>query len=206
MTGTVSQQTQFAVDCATVTRLLKAQDGDEALAPDEEHRLATALANVTTTLPRLLGQRVRDAGQDPEDIAQEAFERFVKAVRAGRVDEHHSPAGYLVTIAMNIARDGVRRPDTIPLAEAGASRDTREDQVTRMIDSLASAETVRRALERALAERDQMVLEVVPAWLDLAHHTGKQPTSREVALYVGISKTTVANVLGRFRKLLQDPG
>ncbi|MFE3169824.1 RNA polymerase sigma factor [Streptomyces sp. NPDC059224] len=200
MTDTVSQQTQFAVDCATITRLLKTQDGTEVLTSGEEESLAVALANVTTTLPRLLGQRVREAGRDPEDVAQEAFERFVKAVRADRVDEHHSPAGYLVTIAMNIVRDGVRGPETVPLADSAVPWEVDDDQVTRLLDSLASAATIRQALERA--SDDRMVLEVVSAWLDLAHLSGKPPTSREVALRIGISKTTVANALARFRKHL----
>lgn len=203
MTDTASQQTQFTADCATLARMLKVQDSGEALGSAREQALALALSSVTAALPRLLGQRVRATGQEPEDVAQEALERFVKAVYAGRVDPDRSPAGYLLTIAMNIARDGGRGPDTDPFGDAVPVVETEIDQVTRLLNELASAETVRRALARAYDDGDHMVLEVVAAWLDLAHQTGKEPPSREVALKVGISKTTVANALARFRRFLQ---
>ncbi|MEV5438201.1 sigma-70 family RNA polymerase sigma factor [Streptomyces sp. NPDC052682] len=202
MTDTAPQQTQFATDCATLTRLLKDQEGGKLLEPADEQALFSALSNVTATLPRLLGQRIRKIGREPEDIAQEALERFIKAVRAGRVDPDRSPAGYLLTVAMNVARDKERGPDTTPFEDAVPVLGTEIDQVTRMLDALASASTVRRALARA--SNDQMVLDVVAAWLDLAHRNGREPTSREVAVMVGISKTTVANVLARFRSLLQE--
>lgn len=197
-------QTRFAADCATLTRMLRAQANGEDLDSAGEQALASALSSVNATLPRLLARRVRDVGQDPEDVAQEALERFLKAVNGGRVDPDHSPAGYLLTIAMNVARDAGRAPGADPLEDMAPADGTQVDQVTRMLDAVASADAVRRALARAHARGDHTVLDVVSTWLDLAYQTGKEPASREVALAVGISKTTVANALARFQGFLQD--
>jgi hypothetical protein len=68
---------------------------------------------------------------------------------------------------------------------------------------LVSAEQVRKALKRAHELNDGTVIEVVHAWLNLAHGASEGPASRDVALVVGVSKSTVAKALARFRGYLE---
>ncbi|MET9925465.1 MULTISPECIES: sigma factor [unclassified Streptomyces] len=205
MTDTTPQQNAFSSHCATIVRILRQQDDRGAPSPAEERDLAAALSHVTASLPRMLSARVREAGRDPQDVSQEALERFITAASTGRVDPDGSPAGYLMTIAMNVVRDALRSgPDPIPLDSRAPAFDAEVNPVTKLLDELASADSVRRALALAHAEGDQMVLDVIAAWLDLAHRNGMEPTSRAVAQEVGISKTTVANALLRFRRYLGE--
>lgn len=203
MSETVTQPTQFTSQCTVIVRMLRDRDGD--LETAHEETLASALRYVQSELPRLLSRRVTVEGADPEDIAQETLRRFLTAVGAGRVDPDGSPAGYLMTIAMNVVRDHLRgQPDPVPLADFSPAPETGVDQVAQLLDGLASADIVRKGLARARADGDHMILEVVSAWLDLAARLGSEPPSRAVAEEVGISKTTVANALARFKRYLEE--
>ena len=200
----VHEPTHFTAQCGVIARL-SGHDRD-ALDPAEEEALAVAMSYVTEQLPLLLSQRVKAENREPQDIAQEAMTRFLRAVGAGRVDPDHSPAGYLLTIAMNVVRDDIRTatPPTVVLTEGTPVPLTDIDHVTQLLDRIASADSVRRGLERAYENRDRMVLDVVRAWLDLAYQLGEAPSSRVVAEEVGVSKSTVANVLSRFKGYLAE--
>jgi hypothetical protein len=196
--------TQFTANCAMIARMLADRDRD-ALSPVEERALFAAISSVTAELPRLLHRRSQLGGRDPQDIAQEALERFVRMASVGRVNPEGSPAGYLMTIAMNIVRTDARgAPEAIPVADIAPAGEADTDKVTRLLDQMASADDVRRALARAYRKGDHMAIDVVRAWLDLAHRLGEEPTSRAVAVEVGVSKSTVANVLARFRGYLEE--
>lgn len=197
------EPTRFTAECQVIARLMSDhKPGD--LDPAEEDALATAMSYVLAALPRLLTPRVKNESQSPEDIAQEALAKFVTAAGAGQVNPGGSPAGYLLTIALNLLRDEARsaRPVTLPLSDGVPLPETGVDDLTRLLDRLASAESVRRALRRAFENGDRMALDVIRAWLDLAHQLGEEPPSRAVAEEVGISKSTVANVLERFKGYL----
>jgi len=200
----VPEPTHFAAQCGVIARLLADHERD-ALSPKEEEALAAAMSYVTEQLPLLLSPRIKVENQDPQDIAQEALARFVRAAGAGRVHFDHSPAGYLLTIAMNVVRDDIKGAvPTLALTEALLAYETDVDQVSRLLDRLASADSVRRGLARAYENGDRMALDVVRAWLDLAHRLGEPPPSRAVAEEVGVSKSTVANVLDRFKRYLAE--
>ncbi|MGD9485048.1 hypothetical protein WDH52_17625 [Streptomyces sp. TRM70308] len=206
MSGTVSSQTPFAAACGVIARILGEQE-DRELARAEEEELAAAVDTVQSVLPRLLSRRVQAEGQDPQEVAQEALTRFFAAARAQRVKPDGSPSGYLMIISVNMVRDARRGgPEPLPLPDAALLREDDGDPFARLVDGLASQDTVRRALARARDKGDAMVLEVVAAWLDLAARTNTAPASRAVAEEVGISKSTVANALLRFRGYLAEPG
>lgn len=202
MTERDAPQTQFATDCTAIARILTRPDRQDPPSPEDEQVLNKALDSVMRTLPNLLDHRVRWADQGPEDIAQVAIERFIKAVGRGLVDPDRSPAGYLLTIAMNVVRDDRRRPETVALPDEQTTAVDDVDEIARLMDGLASRATVRQALELAREGGDHTVLSVVAAWLDLAGTCGRAPTSREVALVAGVSKTTVNNALDRFHGLI----
>jgi DNA-directed RNA polymerase specialized sigma24 family protein len=200
----VPEPTRFAAQCGVIARLLTDHERD-ALGPGEEEALAAAMSYVTEQLPLLLSRRIKVENRDPQDVAQEALARFVRAAGAGRVHPDHSPAGYLLTIAMNVVRDDIKSAvPTVSLSEAFPARETDIDHLSRLLDRLASADSVRRALALAYQNGDRIALDVVRAWLDLAHQLGEAPSSRAVAEEVGVSKSTVANVLERFKGYLAE--
>jgi DNA-directed RNA polymerase specialized sigma24 family protein len=200
----VPEPTYFAAQCGVIARWLADNERD-ALDLEEEEALAAAMSHVTEHLPLLLSRRIKAENRDPQDIAQEALTRFIRAAGAGRVDPDHSPAGYLLTIAMNLMRDDIKGAiPTAVLTEALPGPEADVDHVSRLLDRLASADSVRRGLARAYDKGDRMALDVVRAWLDLAHRLGEAPPSRAVAEEVGVSKSTVANVLDRFKGYLAE--
>jgi DNA-directed RNA polymerase specialized sigma24 family protein len=201
----VPEPTHFAAQCGVIARLLADHELDGLDPEEEEETLAAAMSYVIEQLPLLLSRRIKVEDRDPQDIAQEALARFVRAAGAGRVHADHSPAGYLLTIAMNVVRDDIRAAfPTEVLSEALPPPETDVDHVSRLLDRLASADAVRRGLARAYENGDRMTLDVVRAWLDLAHRLGEAPPSRAVAEEVGVSKSTVANVLDRFKGYLAE--
>jgi DNA-directed RNA polymerase specialized sigma24 family protein len=200
----IPEPTHFAAQCGVIARLLMGHERDD-LDSEEEDALAAAMSYVTEQLPLMLSRRIKAENRDPQDIAQEALVRFLRAAGAGRVDPDHSPAGYLLTIALNVMRDDTRAAvPTLVFDETLPTSETEIDHVTQLLDRLASAETVRRGLTRAYERGDRMTLDVVRAWLDLAHRLGEAPSSRSVAEEVGVSKSTVANVLDRFKGYLEQ--
>ncbi|MCX2968761.1 MULTISPECIES: RNA polymerase sigma factor [Streptomyces] len=206
MSGTVSSQTPFTAACGVIARILGGQEDGE-LARAEEEELAAAVGTVRSVLPRLLSRRVQAEDQDPQEVAHEALVRFFAAARAQRLKPGGSPSGYLMIISVNIVRDARRGgPEPLPLPDAALLREGDGDPFARLVDGLAARDTVRRALTRARDKGDAMVLEVVAAWLDLAARTNAAPASRAVAEEVGISKSTVANALLRFRGYLAESG
>ena len=201
------RNTRFSLQCGVIVELL--MKNKDQLDAGEETALAAALTSVRDELPSLLSGRM-PAGHEPQDVAQDAIAKFLQAVGEGRVDPAGSPAGYLLRIAANLVRDSLRKgpvPDPYPdldlsYGRPGTDEDT--DRLARLIDTLASAERVRAAIARAVVRGDTIAVEVVQAWLDQASVLGGEPPSRAVAEAVGVSKTTVANALQRFRAYLKD--
>lgn len=204
-------ESRFATQCRILVELLAEQD-DGQLDDDQEQALKAALSSVSAELPSLVDGRL-PAGCEPEDVAQEAISRFVVAIGRRQVDATLSPAGYLLRTAANVIRDHGRRrtPPTDPLPDLevtygrpGTERDA--DELSRLIDKLASAERVRRALAIAASRGETTVLAVIHEWLNQASVLGDAPPSRAVAEAVGVSKTSVANALQRFRTCLEEVG
>lgn len=194
--------TAFTRGCATIVRLLQLQRHGE-LDADDEKSLAAALIVVTETLPALMKVETRGLGVERGDVAQEALQRFLTAVNAGKVHPEGSPAGYLLVTAINVARSMARRPPLpIPDLDALDATVADVDRYAELLDQLASEDGVREALGTAATRGDHTTVAVVRAWLDLAHNLGAAPSSRQVATELAISKTSVANALDRFRSYL----
>jgi hypothetical protein len=79
-----------------------------------------------------------------------------------------------------------------------------DDDVARLIDRVATRDTLQRAIAEAIRQSDHAGVQIVMAWLDLASETGESPSSRIVGERCGCSHTTVNNALGRFREYLTD--
>lgn len=196
------ETTTFTRDCATIVLLLRRQQR-ETLDAEDEKRLAAALLTVTQALPALMKVDTSGLGVERGDIAQEALKRFLTAVNAGKVDPDGAPAGYLLVTAINVARSMARKPPLpVPDLDAIDANVADVDRYTELLDQLASGDSVREALRTAAARRDYTTVNVVGSWLDLAARLGTAPSSRQVATELGMSKTSVANALDRFRSYL----
>ncbi|MEZ0579263.1 RNA polymerase sigma factor [Nocardioides sp. MH1] len=196
----------FDTACSEVSMLLRLQQRT-TLDSAQEADLARALTEVVRTLPRLISRRVAGHHQDTEDIAQEALTRYIRAVQQGHVSPLGSPSGYLLTIAANVVRDRHRKaPLPLPaddyILQSQAEQATDIEQVTALLDAIASVEAIRTAIAAASDADDTLVLEVVEAWLNMAGRELAAPTVREVARALGIGKSTVANTLNRFRSYI----
>jgi RNA polymerase sigma-70 factor (ECF subfamily) len=119
-----------------------------------------------------------------EDAVQEALLRgWMRSSRGEQIDR---PAAWVVTVALNLARTGIRRR----LAERRARERLVADQ--RSTEPSGDRTDVRRAL--ALLPRRQREVAVLRYFLEL-------PT-REVALVLGIGEGTVKSSLARARASL----
>lgn len=103
---------------------------------------------VRATLVRLVGSR-----DDAEDLAQETFVRAWK--RREQFDGRGSVEGWLVRIAVHLARDFVRRSPR-PVLELDAERDRAQSAAP---DAVARDRELRRALRRSIAVLPQRLRE-----------------------------------------------
>jgi DNA-directed RNA polymerase specialized sigma24 family protein len=196
-------QSAFDNACIDVVNLLSRQ-GEGPLNTRDEDLLATSLTVIVDTLPRLLSGRVAGRPHDAQDVASEALARFVQAIAQGRVTPARSPAGYLLTIAINVIRDRHRKtPLPLPandyVLESSAHNVDDVEAVAQLLDGIASARQIRQAVARANAAGDTQAIAVIEVWLNLAARDAAAPTTREVAVEVGLGKSTVAAILQRFR-------
>jgi DNA-directed RNA polymerase specialized sigma24 family protein len=194
--------TPFDRACFEAVRLLLIQQHKD-LRPQDVDLLNTSLTTVVDMLPRLLLTRVDGGLYDAQDVAQDAMARFMRAVQVGQVSLELSPSGYLLTIAVNVIRDRRRRPP-LPLPAMDFVLQTSNEShdgveaVAKLLDAMASLDQIRAAIAYAGEVGDVTTLEVVTAWLDMAGASSAAPSTREVALVLGIGKSTVANALRRF--------
>jgi RNA polymerase sigma factor (sigma-70 family) len=174
----------------------------QAYRPPSPDDLATVLA----WLERFLRSSLR-AEIDPADVAQEAVVRVLERVRTGG-REIENPAAYLTTIAryasVDALRQSRRRPAEVPIEDHAGSIASSDDAIAALLDREATSAQITAAMRLAVRQRDAPTIRVVRAWLDMAHEQGKAPTSREVAARVGLSHTSVNQILKRFRELLSS--
>ena len=78
----------------------------------------------------------------------------------------------------------------------------RDDQTARLLQADSATALVQAAMTEAAHQGDDTVVKVIASWLDLAQLGGKAPSTRAVAEMAGVSHTTVATALRRFRKQL----
>jgi DNA-directed RNA polymerase specialized sigma24 family protein len=132
------------------------------------------------------------------EIADEAVERLLKEsqLQGGALDK---ASAWLRKTAINLAIDQLRRVRVDRLDD-----ETVEDELSaRLVERLESNDQVKRGLAIAIAKRDEVAVQVITAYLDLADEESGFPSSRAVAERCGYSHTTVQEALKRFRRYIE---
>jgi hypothetical protein len=145
---------------------------------------------------------------DADEIAQETFSGLLEHPQVVARQPIKMPWAYIKQAAVNRAVSLYRSPGskrTVELDEAVA-HGTSEDWVGRLLDQNASHEAVHAAMRRAIEHQDSTTVPVISVWLDMAEELGKAPSTRQVAERAGVSHTTVATAIRRFRALVSDVG
>jgi DNA-directed RNA polymerase specialized sigma24 family protein len=73
---------------------------------------------------------------------------------------------------------------------------------TSSIERDATHAAVVAALRAHVQANDERTVTIITKWLDAADELGRAPSTREVAELTGVSHTTVAQALHRFREAL----
>jgi DNA-directed RNA polymerase specialized sigma24 family protein len=137
---------------------------------------------------------------DAEDITDAAL---VRGLDAGlQLHQVRRPIAYILQIARNTRSDRFRRNREVPVDPDSIgdwSENTDDDSLLRLLNQGLSLEMVRAALQLASRQNDMTCLHVVQTWLDLAAKRDRTPSSRDVAMALGVAHTTVQRALGRFR-------
>jgi DNA-directed RNA polymerase specialized sigma24 family protein len=154
---------------------------------------------VRVDLIRSLLARFHFLGPDEiAEFADEAMERLVReSRRQGR--ELANPAGWLVTVAGNLAKDRLKRQDPEPLPHEDCVADTKAEK---LLGHLEAKDSFDSAIATAIREGDDVAVRVVQVWLEMAEETGEAPSSRAVGTRCGYSHTTVQQALARFVRYL----
>jgi DNA-directed RNA polymerase specialized sigma24 family protein len=142
------------------------------------------------------------ATSEPDTVVSAVLERFVAAVRSGKV-EPATAGAYLATALRNAAIDEQRRsrvrrehPERLAAVRSAEA----DDAVTRLLDANAARDAVHQALKLAADDERYSLVRVITQWLDLAERDGEPPSSRDVAIVLGISHTAVNQALSTFRR------
>lgn len=132
------------------------------------------------------------------EIADEAVTRLLEeSRRQGRSLDKAS--AWLRRTAINLAIDRLRR-----IREDRLDDETVEDELSgRLLKQLESNDQVKRGLAIAIEKRDEVAVQVVTDYLDLADEESGFPSSRAVAKRCGYSHTTVQEALKRFRRYVE---
>lgn len=132
------------------------------------------------------------------DIADEALARLTaESRRQGRALE--KAFAWLSRVATNLAIDELRRAREDELDD-----ETMEDEhPARLVEKLERDDQVKRGLDIAIEKRDEVVVQVVTEYLDLARELDGFPSSRAVAKRCNYSHTTVQEALRRFRDYVE---
>jgi len=98
---------------------------------------------------------------DIEDVQQETFVRFYKALREGKIKEPKRLGSYVISICNNILKEGWRSEPPISLGDDDALElPALPFDVTKMIDDKQAAQKIHQVIEQ-LPERDRIVLRAV---------------------------------------------
>jgi DNA-directed RNA polymerase specialized sigma24 family protein len=167
-----------------------AADGSRVREEDYE-RVRSALLTVLLVRASSLG------AAELCEVADEATTRLLEeSRRQGRALD--SSFAWLRTTAVNLAIDRLRRGRVAPLEDESI-----EDELpARLREKFESKDQVLRGLDVAIAKHDDIVVQVVTDYLDLADEGTGFPSSREVAERCGYSHTTVLDTLKRFARYL----
>jgi DNA-directed RNA polymerase specialized sigma24 family protein len=142
---------------------------------------------------------------DPDDVVQGTLTRLLE--RSGRIEPVENAWAYLAGATRNAAIDALRartRRRQIPLDEAPEPLST-DESLAQLIERDATHASIVESLRAGVVAGDELLVRVVTAWLDFADEFERAPTTREIAPRVGVSHTSVAQALGRFRRILAGP-
>jgi DNA-directed RNA polymerase specialized sigma24 family protein len=191
----VSASTKFADAAKRINSALARRD--DAAVTSADHAL------VLQTLERILFVRYRALGPDEIfDTASEAVARLLRESRRRGVPLDN-PAGWLRTVAGNIAKEKLE--DLGHFADSD-EEPADEDETLSVISRLGDQDAFVRALELAIADRDETTVRIVTDWIDLEEELGRSPSSRQVGEKTGYSHTTVNQALSRFGEYLTEVG
>lgn len=123
-----------------------------------------------------------------DDLLQEAYYRFLRTRRHYDSDEHRR--NYLYRIATNLARDGRRQAQAVPMSAPDEEAGSLVDEQARA----AGRADLARAMSR-LRPRERALL-----WLAYAQGSSHE----EIAGSMGLRKASVKQLLFRARKRLAD--
>jgi RNA polymerase sigma factor (sigma-70 family) len=141
---------------------------------------------------------------DAEDLAQATMAALL--AKAATLPPIESPWAYIARSARHRAIDQLRdrrRRQQVPLEQAG-EQPAQHDSLLELIERSASRESVAASLRAGLLAGDRLMVLVVTQWLDIAEREGRSPSSRDLAPIVGVSHTSVAKALARFRRVLSE--
>jgi RNA polymerase sigma factor (sigma-70 family) len=174
-----------------VDRLCQAQEG-KSLIPLKDAELQLIRAHLAGVVK---AHHANLPASELLDIVDEAIVKLLRALRQGRVER---PAvGYVTEIAKNEATSRQRTKDAIlDQPEEGSD----DEDLQRLLEASAARLDVDAAFRAARRCGDARTVRVISAWLDLAGSKHRAPTLREVAQKVGVSHTTVKNILRNSRK------
>lgn len=140
---------------------------------------------------------------DRNDIIGDALAAFLGAVQEGKVRLEGEPGGYLWRTSQHRAVDRLRRPTELPLDESPPETyGPDDDAIAARMDERARASDIHLAIGLARADGNHRVNRTISEWLVLAQKNGEAPSTREVAVEMGVSHDTVARHLKTFRGYL----
>jgi RNA polymerase sigma factor (sigma-70 family) len=161
-----------------------------------------ALATVALHLRRYVQNVFREL--DPDDIVQTTLIRLLARPDGLARTEIDNEWAYLVGATRNTALDALRarqRRQEVAL-DAAPERPEPDDPIAAMLDRDASRTTVVDAMRQLLAEGDDQTVRIITTWLDMADELGVAPSTRDAAKRIGVSHTSVATALKRFREAI----
>lgn len=139
-----------------------------------------------------------------DDILSEVLEKLVRLAREDKIPSYTSDAYFLI-IARRVAIDRFRRPQFDVNWSGDSELLTLADEgVAANFDAIATAESIRWALGKALEANDTTACQVVTVALNETQQFGEVPSHRAIASQLGISHTAVAKALSRFRAILME--
>jgi RNA polymerase sigma factor (sigma-70 family) len=144
---------------------------------------------------------------DADEIVQEVIVRLIERRQNVAPSKIENPSGYLLAMTRNAAIDAIRAGSRRrqPQLDHPSDQFSSEDEIAGLIDRDATHAALLAALRIHIHAGDTLVVPIVTAWLDTAEELGHAPSTREVAARAGVSHTSVAQALVRFRATLVGP-